>query len=111
MARVRKHGETLEELLAQGGQRRSRKTRLALPHLVEEFLSLSFERPEGYESMLPTKQREIDRERVGFYKAQEKLREFIALAGVDAVSDLADVRDDRQIRPTLIENFRAWPQS
>lgn len=111
MARQRNHGETLAELEAQGGERLPKKKQLALPHVVEEFLSLAFERPETYESMLPTKQREIDRERVGFYKAQEKLREFIALGGVDAIADLADVRDDRQIRPTLIENFRAWPKS
>lgn len=111
MARLRNHGETIKELEAQGGRRLPNKQRLALPHVVEEFLSLAIERPENYDEMLPTKQREIDRERIGFYKSQEKLRELIALAGVNAVIDLADVRDDRQIRPTLIENFRAWPQS
>lgn len=111
MARVRKAGETLEELEAQGGRRLEKKRQLALPHVVEEFLSLAIERPENYDGMLPSKKREIDRERVGFYKAQEKLRELVALAGNDAIADLADVRDDRQVRPTLIENFRAWPQA
>lgn len=107
MARVRKNGETLEELLAQGGERRSKKKQLALPHVVEEFLSLCAERPENYDRMPKAKQAELDRERLGYYKAQEKLREFIALGGVDAIADLADVRDDRQLRPHLA----ATPQS
>ena len=108
MARERKHGETLEELEAQGGARLPQKKRMALPHVVEEFLSLTLSRPEGYPSMSAKKQELIDREMVGFCKAQEKLREFIALAGTDAIADLADVRDDRQIRPTLIGNLRTW---
>jgi hypothetical protein len=109
MARLRKHGETIEELIGQGGERLPKKQQLALPHVVEEFLSLVIERPEGYDDMLPSKMREIDRERVGFYKAQEKLRELVALAGNDAIADLADVRDDRQIRPSLIDTLRVWP--
>lgn len=108
MARGRKHGETLEELKAQGGDRLPKAKRLALPHVVEEFLSLTLSRPESYEAMSERKQAEIDREMLGFNKAQEKLREFIALAGTDAIADLADVRDDRQIRPTLIGTLRTW---
>lgn len=108
MARVRNHGETLEELKAQGGERLPKKNRLALPHVVEEFLSLALHEPEGFDQMTGAKQAEIKREIVGFCKAQEKLREFIALGGIDAIADLADVRDDRQIRPTLIGNLRAW---
>lgn len=108
MGRERKVGETLEELKAQGGERLPKKKQLALPHVVEEFLSLTLSRPEGYDGMAEHKQREIDRETVGFYKAQEKLREFIALGGTDAIADLADVRDDRQIRPTLIGTLRTW---
>lgn len=108
MARERKHGKTLEELEAQGGERLPKKKQLALPHVVEEFLSLTLSPPEKYPTMSQAKQREIDREMVGFNKAQEKLREFIALAGTDAIQDLADVRDDRQIRPTLIGGLRTW---
>lgn len=108
MARVRKHGETLEELIAQGGERLPRKKRLALPHIAEEFLSLTLSLPEGFDKMPKHKQAEIERERVGFAKAQEKFREFVALAGTDAIADLADVRDDRQPRPVLIGNVRAW---
>lgn len=108
MSRQRNHGETLEELKAQGGERLPKAKRLALPHIVEEFLSLTLSRPEDYDKMPEYKQREIDRETTGFYKAQEKLREFIALGGTDAIADLADVRDDRQNRPTLIGNLRAW---
>lgn len=99
MARQRAHGETIRELEAAGGQRLPKKKQLALPHIVEEFLALCTERPENYSRMLPAKQAELDRERIGFYKAQEKLREFVALGGTDAIADLADVRDDRQIRP------------
>jgi hypothetical protein len=108
MARERNHGETLSELEAQGGARLPKKKQLALPHVVEEFLSLALSPPESYESMSGAKQEAIDREILGFCKAQEKLREFVALAGTDAISDLADVRDDRQIRPVLIGNLRAW---
>lgn len=108
MARERNHGETLSELEAQGGERLPKAKRLALPHVVEEFLSLTLSHPEGYELMSGAKQAEIDRERLGFYKAQEKLREFVALAGINEIADLADVRDDRQIRPVLIGTLRTW---
>jgi len=106
--RERKHGETLEELKDQGGARLPKAKRLALPHIVEEFLSLTMSPPESYVTMSQRKQAEIDREMLGFAKAQEKLREFIALGGTDAIADLADVRDDRQPRPQLIGNLRVW---
>jgi hypothetical protein len=99
MARARIHGETLRGLEAAGGQRLPKKKQMALPHVVEEFLSLCTERPENYTRMSAAKQAELDRERIGFYKAQEKLREFVAIGGGDGFADLADVRDDRQIRP------------
>jgi hypothetical protein len=108
MARVRNNGETLSELEAQGGERLPKSKRLALPHVVEEFLSLTLSEPEGFDLMSGAKQAEIAREQLGFYKAQEKLREFIALGGISEISDLADVRDDRQIRPLLIANLRTW---
>lgn len=99
MARQRNHGETLKHLEAAGGERLPKKKQLALPHVVEEFLSLCVEQPENYDRMSAQKQAELDRERLGYYKSQEKLREFIALGGTDGIADLADVRDDRQIRP------------
>lgn len=99
MARVRDHGDTLKQLEAAGGQRLEKKKQMALPHVVEEFLSLCVERPENYTRMSKAKQAELDKERLGFYRAQEKLREFIALGGSEGFADLADVRDDRQIRP------------
>jgi hypothetical protein len=99
MSRQRVHGETLKALEAAGGQRLPKKRQLALPHVVEEFLSLCTERPENYSRMSAAKQECLDKERLGFYRAQEKLREFIALGGTNAIADLADVRDDRQIRP------------
>jgi len=108
MARERTHGETLSELKVQGGERLPRAKRLALPHVVEEFLSLTLSDPEGFEMMSGAKQAEITRETIGFCKAQEKLREFIALGGRDEIADLADVRDSRQVRPVLIGNLRTW---
>jgi hypothetical protein len=99
MARKRVHGETLKGLVAGGGERLPKKRQMALPHVVEEFLNLCVERPENYTRMSAAKQAELDKERLGFYRAQEKLREFVALGGTDAIADLADVRDDRQIRP------------
>lgn len=99
MARQRNHGETLADLESRGAGRLPKKKQMALPHVVEEFLSLCTERPENYSRMSAAKQAELDKERLGFYRSQEKLREFIALGGTDAIADLADVRDDRQIRP------------
>jgi hypothetical protein len=109
MARERKAGETLEQLIKDGGAvRLSKKKQLALPHIVEEFLSLTISEPDSYSSMSEHKQAEIDREMIGFAKAQEKLREFIALCGVEAIADLADVRDDRQPRPQDVGGLRVW---
>jgi hypothetical protein len=109
MSRERKHGETLEELKATGARRLPAPKRLTLPHLCEEFLSLVMSVPaEDFATMAPDKQARIDGERLGFAKAQEKLREFIALAGVAEISDLADIRDDRQLRPTLAGTMRLW---
>jgi hypothetical protein len=109
VARERKAGETLELLTKDGGAvRLPKKKQLALPHIVEEFLSLTISRPDNYADLTEHKRAEIDREIVGFAKAQEKLREFIALCGVEAIADLADVRDDRQPRPQLVGGLRVW---
>lgn len=109
MARTRDHGATLKALVDDGGAVRLPKAKqLALPHIVEEFLSLSISRPDSYPAMSKQKQAEIDRELVGFAKAQEKLREFIALCGVEAIADLADVRDDRQPRSEHVGGLRVW---
>lgn len=109
MARQRKAGETLELLTKDGGAvRLPKKKQLALPHIVEEFLSMTISEPDSYSSMSEQKKAEIDREMIGFAKAQEKLREFIALCGVEAIADLADVRDDRQPRPQDVGGLRVW---
>jgi hypothetical protein len=109
VARERKKGETLEQLTKDGGAvRLPKKKQLALPHIVEEFLSLTINEPDSYPTMSEHKQAEIDREMIGFAKAQEKLREFIALCGVEAIADLADVRDDRQPRPQDVGGLRVW---
>lgn len=108
MAREKDFGSTLEELEEAGATRALKKDRLVLPQVVHEFLSLCIERPPEYPKWSAAKQAEIDRERLGFYKAQEKLREFIALAGINEIADLADVRDDRQIRPQLMGTMRIW---
>lgn len=85
MARERKKGETLELLTKDGGAvRLPKKKQLALPHIVEEFLSMTISEPDSYSGLTEQKQAEIDREMIGFAKAQEKLREFIALCGVEA---------------------------
>lgn len=109
MARERKKGETLELLTKDGGAvRLPKKKQLALPHIVEEFLSMTISEPDSYSGLTEQKQAEIDREMIGFAKAQEKLREFIALCGVEAIVDLADVRDDRQPRPQDVGGLRVW---
>lgn len=109
MARTRDHGATLKALVDDGDAvRLPKKKQLALPHIVEEFLSLTISEPDSYPTMSEQKKAEIDREMIGFAKAQEKLREFIALCGVDAVADLADVRDDRQPRPQDVGGLRVW---
>lgn len=109
MARERKKGETLELLTKDGGAvRLPKKKQLALPHIVEEFLSMTISEPDSYAELPEQKQAEIDREMIGFAKAQEKLREFIALCGVEAIADLADVRDDRQPRPQDVGGMRVW---
>lgn len=109
MTRERKNGETLEELTKDGGAvRLPKKKQLALPHIVEEFLSLTISEPDSYPTLSEQKKAEIDREMIGFAKGQEKLREFIALCGVDAIADLADVRDDRQPRPQDVGGLRVW---
>lgn len=99
---------TLEELERAGQRRAAKRDRIPMPTLVEEFLKLAIERPPDYATMSRQKQAELDRERVGFYKAQEKLREFIAVVGAEGYADLADVRDERQIRPHLMGTMRVW---
>lgn len=99
---------TLEELIACGAARAAKDDRLPLPTVVEEFLKLGIERQPEYDGLTKQKQAEIDRERLGFYKAQEKLREFIALVGKEAVANLADVRTEQQIRPVLMGQMRLW---
>ena len=44
----------------------------------------------------------------GFYKAQERLRELIAIYGTDAITKLADVRNEKQQRPVNMVGMRTW---
>lgn len=104
----RKHGTTLEECIAAGGARLPKSKRRGLPVLVEHFLQVTLARPEEIKEKAQYKQREVEAEIRGFYKAQEKLREYIAMGGTDAIADLAEVRDDRQQRPVMVGNMRAW---
>ena len=99
---------TLESLEATGVGRANKEDRLPLPIVVEEFLKIGIERQPEYNNLTKQKQAEIDRERLGFYKAQEKLREFIALVGKEAVANLADVRTEQQIRPVNMGTMRVW---
>lgn len=104
----RKHGTTLEEVEAAGGTRNPKSKRWGLNKLVDHFLGVALEMPEGIENKAQYKQREAEAEMRGFYKAQEHLREIIAMGGTDAIAALADVRNEKQQRPVMIGNFRTW---
>lgn len=106
MPREKKHGTTLEECELAGGSRLPKSKRVGLNRLVEDFLGAVMVEPEKKTSQ--AQQRENAAEIRGFYKAQERLRELIAMGGTDAIAELAEVRDDRQQRPVMIGNFRIW---
>lgn len=108
MSKERKHGTTLEECIAAGGKRNPKSKRAGLSRLVEAFLETVMVRPEGIEKKAQYKQREMEAEMRGWYKAQEHMRELIAMAGTDAIAELAEVRDKRQQRPVMIGNMRTW---
>lgn len=98
----------LEELEDLGVERNIKSKRHGLNTLVEDFLETCLVRPEKYDKMSQTKQRECDTEMRGFYKAQERLRELIACCGTDAIAKLADVRVEKQMRPVNLAGMRTW---
>lgn len=110
MAEQREHGTTLEECEAAGGARNPKSKRAGLKLIVHDFLLGVMVRPDGIEKKAQYKQREMEAEIRGYYKAQEHLREMIAMAGTDAIAELAEVRDPegRQQRPVMIGNMRTW---
>lgn len=103
-----KEETTLEQCIAAGGARNAKSKRVGLKTAVEWFLEVTMTPPDGIEKKAQYKQREMEAEMRGFYKAQEHLREIIAMAGTDAIAELADIRDERQQRPVMIGTFRTW---
>lgn len=99
---------TLEECLAAGGARLPEAEQVDLEGCVKHFLEVKLERPEGIEKKSQKKQAELEKEMRGFYRAQEKLREILAMGGVDAIAHLADVRIEGQQRPRIAGGTRAW---
>lgn len=108
MAKEAEHGTTLEECEAAGGKRLPKSKRRGLRVLVEHFLEGVMLPPEGMEKKSQRKQDLIWAEVRGYNKAQENLREVIAMGGTEALADLAEVRDERQMRPTMIGHLRTW---
>lgn len=108
MAKEREHGTTLEECEAAGGSRVPKSKRISLPKCVTHFLEEVIQRPEGLEKKAQYKQRECEAEMRGYNKAQERLREIIAMGGTDAIAELAEVRAEGQQRPVMIGNMRTW---
>lgn len=100
---------TLEQCLKTGGERLPKSKRVGLKTLVEDYLATVFTFDfEDTKKMSQSKEREILAEIRGYAKAQERLREVIAMGGTDAIAELAEIRDERQMRPKVIGNFRAW---
>lgn len=110
MTREKEHGTTLEECEAAGGERLPKSKRFGLKVCVEEFLSrvFSYDFDNPPRKLSQYKEREILAEIRGYAKAQEHLREIIALGGTDAIANLAEVRDERQMRPRMIGDMRTW---
>lgn len=104
--RERSFDTLLEELEDLGLKRAPKSKRQGLAKLVEAFLTMAPRYPEGKISQ--RRERELDMERLGFCKALEKLRELIAIYGTDAISELADVRHEDQIRPHNLAGSRNW---
>ena len=107
-SREAEHGTTLEECEAAGGKRLPKRKRRGLRVLVEHFLEGVMVPPEGLEKKSQRKQDLCWAEIRGYNKAQEHLREVIAMGGHDNLADLAEVRDEGQMRPTMIGKLRTW---
>lgn len=99
---------TLRELEDVGARRVPVKKRLSLSKVVESFLKHSMKAPDEIEEKPQYRQRECEAEMRGFYKAQELLREIIALEGTNAIARFADVRKKGQQRPTMMGKLRVW---
>lgn len=108
MAKEAKHGTTLEECEASGGARVPKSKRMSLEKCVRHFLDEAIVPPEGWEKKSQTKQNIITQEIISYNKAQERLREIIAMGGTDAIADLAEVRNEKQRRPHMMGNMRVW---
>ena len=81
---------------------------LGLERAPRGFLETALERSEGIEKKSQRKQELVETEMRGFYKAQERLRELIAIYGTDAITKLADVRNEKQQRPVNMVGMRTW---
>lgn len=101
---------TLDELVELGLHREPKSKQKGLKALVEHHLSLVFDYDfdNAPRKMSQSREREIEAEIRGFCKAQEKLREVIAIYGTDAILGLSDVREDGQRRPRNLAGGRNW---
>lgn len=101
---------TLDELRELGIERAPKSKRIAAPAIIEQFLSMVFDYDfaNAPRKLSQAKEREIEAEIRSFCKAQEKLRELLAIHGTDAIASLADIRDERQRRPQNMAGRRTW---
>lgn len=107
--RERSFETLLEELEDLGLERAPRSKRLGLAKLVTAFLEMAPVRPEnGKRKISQRRERELDLECMAFCKAQEKLRELIAIYGTDSIAELADIRVEGQMRPHNLAGSRNW---
>lgn len=88
--------------------------RAGVKKIVEEFLGLVFSFDfdnynETHKKNLGVqREREIQAEIRGFNKAQEALRDLIAIVATDPNLDLAEIRADGQMQPELVGERRFW---
>lgn len=99
---------TLEQCEAAGGERVPKSKRMSLENCVRHFLEEAIVPPEGIEKKSQRKQDICNQEVISYNKAQERLREIIAMGGTDAIADLAEVRNENQRRPHMMGNMRVW---
>lgn len=95
-------------------ERVAKSKRVGVKACVEEFLGFVFSFDfENYnethkKNLGVQREREIQAEIRGFNKAQEALRDLIAINGTDAVEYLSEVRADGQMQPELVGDRRFW---
>jgi hypothetical protein len=103
------HGTTLEECIAAGGARLPKSRQRGLKVCVEDYLRRVFTYDFDNGKKMPQyRERELIAEIRGYAKAQEHLREIIAMGGTEAIAELAEIRDERQMRPKMFGNMRTW---